>query len=157
MPGIEYLPASAITPKVGMALTQTTGQLALATGATAPTYISMCEKDGECTAGDIIPVIRVGKDMILETTFAAAATSIKLGDKVTLLGRFQSRAYQKQLPDGTVIGKTAYEVSVGRLTMADAAPQPAPFVIHPEETHTVETLVQPSTPVQVNPFTTPTT
>ena len=44
----------------------------------------MCEKDGECTAGDIIPVIRVGKDMILETTFAADATSIKLGDKVTL-------------------------------------------------------------------------
>ena len=98
VPGIEYLPASAITPKVGMALTQTTGQLAqttgqlaqttgqlaLATGATAPTYISMCEKDGECTAGDIIPVIRVGKDMILETTFAAAANSIKLGDKVTL-------------------------------------------------------------------------
>ena len=84
VPGIEYLPASAITPKVGMALTQTTGQLALATGATAPTYISMCEKDSECTAGDIIPVIRVGKDMILETTFAAAATSIKLGDKVTL-------------------------------------------------------------------------
>ncbi len=84
VPGIEYLPASAITPKVGMALTQTTGQLALATGTTAPTYISMCEKDSECTAGDIIPVIRVGKDMILETTFADAATSIKLGDKVTL-------------------------------------------------------------------------
>ena len=84
VPGIEYLPASAIKPKVGMALTQTTGQLALATGETAPTYISMCEKDGECTAGDIIPVIRVGKDMILETTFADAATSIKLGDKVTL-------------------------------------------------------------------------
>lgn len=84
VPGIEYLPASAITPKVGMALTQTTGQLALATGTTAPTYISMCEKDSECTADDIIPVIRVGKDMILETTFAAVATSIKLGDKVTL-------------------------------------------------------------------------
>ena len=84
VPGIEYLPASAITPKVGMALTQTTGQLALATGTTAPTYISMCEKDSKCTAGDIIPVIRVGKDMILETTFEAAATSIKLGDKVTL-------------------------------------------------------------------------
>ena len=75
VPGIEYLPASAITPKVGMALTQTTGRLALATGATAPTYISMCEKDSECTAGDIIPVIRVGKDMILETTFAAACRS----------------------------------------------------------------------------------
>ena len=84
VPGIEYLPASAITPKVGMALTQTTGQLALATGETAPTYISMCEKDSECTAGDIIPVIRVGKDIILETAFADAATSIELGDKVTL-------------------------------------------------------------------------
>lgn len=85
VPGIEYLPASAtITPKVGMALTQATGQLALATGTTAPTYISMCEKDSKCTAGDIIPVIRVGKDMILETTFAADATNIKLGNKVTL-------------------------------------------------------------------------
>lgn len=84
VPGIEYLPAGAITPKVGMALTQSSGQLALATGETAPTYISMCEKDSACTAGDIIPVMRVSKDMILETTFAAAATSIKLGDKVTL-------------------------------------------------------------------------
>lgn len=84
VPGIEYLPASAITPKVGMALTQTTGQLALATGATAPTYISMCEKDGECTAGDIIPVIRVNHDMIFETEFSAAADSVKLGSKVTL-------------------------------------------------------------------------
>ena len=84
VPGIEYLPAGAITPKVGMALVQTNGQLALATGANAPTYISMCEKDRACTAGEIIPVIRVGKDMILETTFAAAATSVKLGSKVTL-------------------------------------------------------------------------
>lgn len=84
VPGIEYLPAGAITPKVGMALTQTDGKLALASGTTAPTYISMCEKDSECTAGDIIPVIRVGKDMVLETTVAAAATGIKLGDKVTL-------------------------------------------------------------------------
>ena len=99
---------------------------------------------------DYIPCITWGRT-------ARFASHLKVGDKVTLLGRFQSRAYQKQLPDGTVIGKTAYEVSVGRLTMADAAPQPAPFVIHPEETHTVETLVQPSTPVQVNPFTTPTT
>lgn len=84
VPGIEYLPASAITPKVGMALAQTAGQLALASGTTAPTYLSMCEKDSACTAGDIIPVIRVNRDMIFETTFAAAATSIKLGDKVTL-------------------------------------------------------------------------
>lgn len=66
---------------------------------------------------DYIPCITWGRT-------ARFASHLKVGDKVTLLGRFQSRAYQKQLPDGTVIGKTAYEVSVGRLTMADAAPQP---------------------------------
>lgn len=85
VPGIEYLPCGAITPKVGMALVQNSaGNLAIATGTTAPTYISMCEKDSACTAGDIIPVIRVSKDMVFETTFSAAATSIKLGSKVTL-------------------------------------------------------------------------
>lgn len=84
IPGIEYLPCGAITPKVGMALVQSAGNLAIATGTTAPTYISMCEKDSACAAGDIIPVIRVSKDMVFETTFSAAATSVKLGNKVTL-------------------------------------------------------------------------
>ena len=84
IPGIEYLPCSAIKPTIGMALVQSSGNLAKATGTTAPTYISMCEKDSACTAGDIIPVIRVNKDMIFETTFSASASSIKLGDKVTI-------------------------------------------------------------------------
>lgn len=43
IPGIEYLPAGAITPKVGMALTQTGGNLAVASGTTTPTYISMVQ------------------------------------------------------------------------------------------------------------------
>ena len=84
VPGIEYLPCSAITPKVGMALVQSGGNLALATGTTKPTYISMCEKSAACTAGDIIPVIRVLPDMVLETVFSASAASLHLGDKVTL-------------------------------------------------------------------------
>ena len=44
----------------------------------------MVEMDKACTAGDIIPVLRVLPDMMFETTFQAAATAIKLGDKVTL-------------------------------------------------------------------------
>lgn len=84
VPSIEYLPCSAITPKVGMALTQTSGNLAIATGTTKPTYISMVEKASACTAGDIIPVFRIDPDMIFETSFSASASSIKLGDKVTL-------------------------------------------------------------------------
>lgn len=84
VPGIEYLPCGAITPVVGMALVQTSGNLAIAAGANKPTYISMCERETACTAGDLIPVMRVQPDMIFETTFSAAATSIKLGSKVTL-------------------------------------------------------------------------
>lgn len=84
VPGIEYLPAGAITPKVGMALTVSSGKLAVASGTTAPSYISMCERDTACTAGEKIPVIRVGKDMILETTLSADASAVSIGDKVTL-------------------------------------------------------------------------
>ena len=66
---------------------------------------------------DYIPCITWGRT-------ARFASHLKVGDRIQLLGRFQSRAYQKQLPDGTIIGKMAYEVSVGRLLMADDAPQP---------------------------------
>lgn len=84
VPGIEYLPCGAITPKVGMALIQSGGNLAIATGSNVPTYVSMIEKEAACTAGDIIPVMRVLPDMMFETTFQAAATAVNLGDKVTL-------------------------------------------------------------------------
>jgi len=81
---IEYLPCSAITPKIGMALTQSSGKLAIATGTTKPTYICMTERASAVSAGDIIPVIRVDHDIVFETEFSASASSIKLGDKVTL-------------------------------------------------------------------------
>ena len=84
VPGIEYLPCGAITPRIGMALFQSGGNLAVASGTTAPTYVSMIEKETPCTVGDIIPVMRVLPDMMFETTFQAAASSVKLGDKVTL-------------------------------------------------------------------------
>lgn len=84
VPSLEYLPAGAITPKVGMALTQSSGNLAVATGTTKPTYICMVEKDSALTAGDIIPVFRIDPDMIFETSFSASAADIKLGNKVTL-------------------------------------------------------------------------
>ena len=80
----EYLPAGAITPKAGMALVQSSGNMAIASGTTAPTYLSMIEKDSACTAGDIIPVIRVDHNTIYETTNQASFASIKRGDKVTL-------------------------------------------------------------------------
>ena len=80
----EYLPAGAITPKVGMALTQSSGNLAPASGTTKPTYISMREQDTALTAGDLIPVVRVQPDVIFETELSAAGTGLKVGNKVTI-------------------------------------------------------------------------
>lgn len=84
VPPIEYLPAGAITPKMGMALTMSGGNLAIASGTTVPSYVSMVECESALTAGTVIPVIRVLPDMIWETAAQAALTSITLGDKVTL-------------------------------------------------------------------------
>ena len=83
-PGYEYLPAGAIVPKVGMALTMNSGKLAIASGTTAPSYISMAQRDTALADGEIIPVVRVLPDMIFETTFQASASSIKPGAKVTI-------------------------------------------------------------------------
>ena len=80
----EYLPCGAITPKLGMALVQSSGNLAIATGTTKPTYISMCDKSAACTAGDIIPVVKVQPDQVFETTASASLSGVNVGDKVTL-------------------------------------------------------------------------
>ena len=58
---------------------------------------------------DYIPCITWGRT-------ARYAANLKIGDKVQLVGRFQSRNYQKQLPDGTILNTVAYEVSVSRLS-----------------------------------------
>lgn len=81
---IEYLPAGAITPGLGMALKQADGKLGLAKGAEKPVYISMTERDTPCADGEIIPVVRVGADVVWRTTASADMSAVKLGDKVTI-------------------------------------------------------------------------
>lgn len=80
----EYLPCGAITPKIGMALVQSSGVFAIATGTTKPTHISMVEKSAACTSGDLIPVIRVEPDMVFEVTNSASLSGVNIGQKVTL-------------------------------------------------------------------------
>lgn len=84
VPPWKYLPCGAITPKIGMALVQSSGNLAIATGTTKPTYISMVDKDEACTAGDLIPVIEVLEDQIFECTNSASLSGVNIGAKVTL-------------------------------------------------------------------------
>ena len=80
----ELLPCSAITPKFGMALLQSSGKLAIATGTNKPTYISMVEKSAAVTAGDLIPVVKVQPEMVFETTNSASLADVSVGAKVTL-------------------------------------------------------------------------
>lgn len=84
IPPVEYLPAGAITPKLGLALTQTSGNLAVASGTTKPTYICMTEADKAVKAGTLIPVQRVSSEIIYETINSAALTAAAKGTKVTL-------------------------------------------------------------------------
>lgn len=81
---IEELPASAIVPEVGMALIMSGGQLVKATGTTKPAYICVTHRDAAVAEGENIQVLRVNPGTIFETTFAAAATAVKAGSKVTI-------------------------------------------------------------------------
>lgn len=80
----EYLAAGAITPTIGKALTLSSGLLAVASGTTAPAYLAACEGSAALTSGTVIPVTRVSKEAIYETSLSVAGTSLKVGDKVTI-------------------------------------------------------------------------
>lgn len=70
---------------------------------------------------DYIPCIAWGRT-------ARYAAGLSVGNKLEVQGRFQSREYQKQMPDGTVVNRMAYEVSLSRLTCVRDIPlaaQPA--------------------------------
>lgn len=59
---------------------------------------------------DYIPCIVWGRN-------ARFAGSLAVGEHINVVGRVQSRNYQKKLPDDTVVTRTAYEVSVGKISV----------------------------------------
>ncbi len=83
-PALEYLPCSAIVPKIGMAMAMADGLLEVANGATAPTYICMTKRDEACKAGELIPVIRVQHNTVFATTFANNDEGVELGFKLQI-------------------------------------------------------------------------
>ena len=58
---------------------------------------------------DYIPAIAWGRN-------ARFAEALKVGDKVNLSGRIQSREYQKKLDNGEVETRTAYEISINKVS-----------------------------------------
>ena len=59
---------------------------------------------------DYIPCIVWGRN-------ARFAGGLAVGEHINVVGRVQSRNYQKKLPDETVVTRTAYEVSVSKITV----------------------------------------
>ena len=64
---------------------------------------------------DYIPCIAWGRN-------ARFVNSLTVGERISVVGRIQSREYQKITENGTVT-KTAYEVSISRIT-ADSCKEP---------------------------------
>lgn len=75
---------------------------------------------------DYIPCIAWGRT-------ARYAAGLNVGDKLEVQGRFQSRDYQKQLPDGTVMNRVAYEVSLSRLTSLKDTPVLTPQPVRQDQ------------------------
>lgn len=59
---------------------------------------------------DYIPCITWGRN-------AHFASGLSVGDKIMLSGRIQSREYQKILDNGEIETRTAYEISVNRISL----------------------------------------
>lgn len=91
VPPWEYVPTTAISGgvTVGLALVFGTsgnaGKLVKCGQTTKPEFICMYDSKGVApTAGDRIPVIRVAKDIVFETTCSADNSSVAIGTLVTL-------------------------------------------------------------------------
>ena len=61
---------------------------------------------------DYIPCIAWGRN-------ARFASHLEVGDKINLVGRIQSREYQKVLENGVEETRTAYEISISRISYAE--------------------------------------
>ena len=61
---------------------------------------------------DYIPTIAWGRN-------AKFCQNLEVGTKVKLVGRVQSRMYEKKHEDGTIENKVAYEVSIGSLEVVE--------------------------------------
>ena len=61
---------------------------------------------------DYIPTIAWGRN-------ARFCQNLEVGTKIKIVGRIQSRTYEKKHEDGTIENRVAYEVSVGSLEIVD--------------------------------------
>lgn len=75
----EYYPAAAGTYEIGQMLNVSNGQLTALSAASETTPAYVCMGRATVEAGETLPVIRVTRDMIFESTLSAEAAAAKLG------------------------------------------------------------------------------
>lgn len=63
---------------------------------------------------DYIPSIAWGRN-------ARYSEKLKVGDRIKIWGRIQSREYQKRISEDEIITRTAYEVSISKMEIVDKA------------------------------------
>ena len=84
-PVIKTLPTTASTEyKIGDALILSGGGLIKATGTTKPEYIAAANYSAPATGMELLPAYLIAPGMEWETTFAADATAVTEGTKVTI-------------------------------------------------------------------------
>ena len=114
----EYLPAAAGTYHVGQALQVTGGKVAAISAdlKTTPEYI--CEAEITVAAGEPVPVTRVSKNHIYETTLAAAASGADIGAKLQVAAGGLTAKYASDTPGTfevvTITGTAAGDTVRGR-------------------------------------------
>lgn len=64
---------------------------------------------------DYLPCIAWGRNARFSSTF-------EVGDNIKIWGRIQSREYQKKISEEEVVTKTAYEISVSKMEIAEKEP-----------------------------------
>lgn len=84
VPTYRRVPSDVAAPEVGMALAMSDGKLALATGTTRPGYISVVKAGAAVREEGYLLVLPAGEEITFKTTFAADASGINVGDKVTI-------------------------------------------------------------------------
>jgi len=112
VPAFEYMAAEGLVPKIGMALVMAEGKLSMAGATVMPQYISMCEKEGACGEGDVIPVIRVGADIIFGAESEEDMAAVDIGDKVTLSADAMGVTATTASGVAEIVSKTEDEVRV---------------------------------------------
>ena len=108
----EYYPAAGGSYTVGQMLTMNGGQLAPQTTASTVTPPYLCMASVTVTDGQLVPVIRVTRDVIFETQLSAAAEEAAIGTKLQVsAGGLQADAaaagtFEVVFIDGTAAGNT---------------------------------------------------